>query len=168
MEVTRAELDRRLRSGGNLANAIPAPSLVVTEKPKREYTPQIKDTNVRALAGSLAQIDSPTHISAEFGLTKQQIRSAANSPKEPIRNAVQETCDRVSELALNRLMGVLGLLTPDTMVGEKPKDLAAIAASLSKVTSNMRPRDINPGSGMQVLIYAPPQKTERSYEVLDI
>lgn len=172
MQIDKAELERRLKSQNNLANTLGLPTeqpkTLVEDKPTKQYTPQIKDESTRILAGTLAHLDKPSNVARELGLTPQQVHSAAHSQNPTIRRAVDETRDRVSELALNQLLGTLGLLTPDALIGEKPKDLSQIAANLSRVVQNMTPRETGDGPRVNVVIYAPPQKTEDKYRTIDV
>ena len=168
MLISQAEMEKRLKSQNNLANKLKA-AQVPGVTSSNERAPQVPhDSSIRKIAGVLASIDKPSVVSRELGLTPGQVRTAAHSKKQSVREAVQETKDRVSELALNQLLGTLGLLTPDSMVGEKPKDIANVAASLSKVVSNMTPKETRDSANIQVVIYAPPQKSEDNYKTLDV
>ena len=96
--------------------------------------------SLRVVAGILAKADNGVIaaqnisqvIDAKF--TNEQARYAAKQ-----NNKITEK--EVEDIALTRLMDALGLLTIDSMVGEKPKDLSIIASNLSRVHKNLRPPD---------------------------
>lgn len=139
-----------------------------------EYTvnPNISNDVVRATIGSLSSQAgvSSQSIQKEFGVTRNQVTGARNSKKKTIAERIARGKDRVSELAIDRLMETLGLLTSDTLVEEKPKDLASIAASLAKVASSMG-RDGSEdkkGSGVNITVYAPSPRELNSYSVIDV
>ena len=102
-------------------------------------------------------------IDAKF--TNEQARYAAKQ-----NNKITEK--EVEEIALTRLMDALGLLTIDSMIGEKPKDLSIIASNLSRVHKNLKPDSVSgataPGAQVQVTIYAPQQRSIQDYEVLEV
>ena len=126
--------------------------------------------SLRVVAGILAKADNGVIaaqnisqvIDAKF--TNEQARYAAKQ-----NNKITEK--EVEEIALTRLMDALGLLTIDSMIGEKPKDLSIIASNLSRVHKNLRPPDAT-ASGtaaqVQVTIYAPQQRSIQDYEVLEV
>src|SRR4051812_9469598 len=117
MVISKSEMERRLNSDNNLKNKLQLEIRPIADKPKRDYTPRVTDKQVRIMAGTLAHLDTPANVSREFGLTPQQVRSAANSKDKTVKDAVDATRDRVSELALNQLLGTLNLLGPDSLVG---------------------------------------------------
>ena len=126
--------------------------------------------SLRVVAGILAKADNGVIaaqnisqvIDAKF--TNEQARYAAKQ-----NNKITEK--EVEEIALTRLMDALGLLTIDSMIGEKPKDLSIIASNLSRVHKNLRPDSVSgavaPGA-VQVTIYAPQQRSIQDYEVLEV
>ena len=125
--------------------------------------------SLRVVAGILAKSDNGVVaaqnlsqvIDAKF--TNEQARYAAKQ-----NNKLTEK--EVEEVALTRLMDALGLLTIDSMVGEKPKDISIIAANLSRVHRNLKSdsREAGVGNQVQVNIYAPQQRSIKDYEVLEV
>jgi hypothetical protein len=73
----------------------------------------------------------------------------------------------VQELALLKTIEVLGLLDADDIAGEKPRDRAAIAASLSRVYSNVRPAATGNANAVQFVVYAPSIKSDKHFEVVE-
>lgn len=139
-----------------------------------EYTvnPNIGNDILRSTIGILAEdpLVSSQQIQKEFGLTKNQIIGAKNSKKKSIQDRIERGRNRVSELAIDRLMETLGLLDPSLICDEKPKDIAAIAAHLAKVASSMRNenKDLNEGAKANIVIYAPQSRTIDNFSVIDV
>lgn len=108
---------------------------------KGEYivNPNISNDIVRSTIGVLAASKqcSSQEIQKEFGVTKNQIIGAVNSKKLNIKDKIALGKDRVSELALDKLMETLGLLSIAEIAGEKPKDRAMIAEKMSNIFAQM-------------------------------
>lgn len=117
--------------------------------------------SLRVVAGVLSKIDNGVEAARATGLTNGQARYA-----EKTSNRLTE--QKVQDIALTRLMDALGLLTLPAMIGEKPKDISAIAANLSRVHSNLRDREGERGNSVNVTIYAPQQKKLEDFEVIEV
>ena len=163
MRITQEDLTRRLNSEQNLVNQL---GLRLVPKPVAVNTPQIKGDIIRSVAGSLAIIDKPANVVKAFEMTPNQVHSAAHSEKATVKEAVKASVSRVQELALNRLMESLNLLTPESLVGEKPRDLARIASDLSRVIDRTSPRDSIQHT--QLIVYAPQRLDVNRFQVVDI
>lgn len=136
-----------------------------------EYTvnPNISNDIVRSTIGILAETGTSSKaIQTEFAVTKNQIIGAKKSKR--LKKQIEQGKDKVSELAIDRLMATLGLLTPDKMLNEKPKDLSIIAANISSVVARMKPpeekKDTHNGVTIQVL--APQIRDVSSYPVIEV
>jgi hypothetical protein len=164
MQITQEELERRLNSPKNLTNIL-AP-IVVKTTPTAPREPQVKGNIVRAVAGALATIDTPRNTAQAFDMTLNQVNSAKNSTRPDVQPAVKSAISRVQELALSRLMESLNLLTPESLIGEKPRDLARIASDLSRVIDRTTPRDVIQNT--QLIIYAPQQRGMDKYQLVDV
>jgi hypothetical protein len=179
MQITQEELSRRLSSEVNLANSLPV--LGVPSKGERPgeprdlnheqavpLTPAKLSKGSKILAGSLArQGENVKEIASSLGLSTSQVNSAKNSKKPEIKGPIQSSLDRVSELAIDKLMTVLNLMTTDLFIGTNIKDLSIIGANMSRIIDKIRtPADVV--APMQLIIYAPEQRAERSYKVVDV
>jgi hypothetical protein len=163
------ESDRQ-RAARNARNSINQ------ETKHSEYTvnPNIKNDVFRATSGILSASDSATNkeIQKEFGVTRNQITGAEKSKKKSLAEKIQRGRDKVSELALDRLMCTLGLLTDEKLsVMDNPKDIANVAASLAKVAGSMdsRSRDTSNGDArISLNINTPSPRALSEYQVIDV
>lgn len=146
MLISEEELKRRLNSPRNLVNSL-----------RKEEAPK----TLQVVAGTLAHIEDKKEVAREFGMSESQINKAKNLPE------VKSTVNRVQELALDMLLDSLGLLSKDLLIGEKPKDISIIAANLSRVYSNISPKNVQE-SRTQVLIYTPQQRSVKDYDIIDV
>ena len=134
-----------------------------------EYTvnPNIGNDTVRATIGALSAtgVSSQT-LQKEFGVTKNQIIGARNS--KPLKERIDNTKDKVSELALDKLMSVLNLLDTDSIANEKPKEIANIAVSMAKVVGSMRKHDQEKDNKITLTVITPMQRNIESYNTIDV
>jgi hypothetical protein len=174
MLIDAQEAERRLASGKNLLNVIGRvlPGLPtatsVEPPPKQEHTPPLKSEHLRIVAGTEAHFKTANKVADELGITEQQVRSAKNTQDSELAERIARSVEQVQELALLKTIEVLGLLDSDSIAGEKPRDRAAIAASLSRVYSNVAPRSgAGNANNVQFVVYAPTIRTEKSFEVVE-
>jgi hypothetical protein len=163
MEISQAELERRLNSSKNLANVIqkpPAQKSVVTPK----ETPKHIDSTTRTVAAILAN-SGDKQTAKDLGLSSTQIKSAQNSSK--IQNKVSAGTERVRELALDKLMSALGLMTEEKFENANLRELSGVARDMSRVVESTTEKVVQ-DSRLQIIIQAPPQKTEDYYKTLDV
>jgi DNA-binding CsgD family transcriptional regulator len=173
MQIDAQELERRLNSPKNLVNTVLVPSpaaagiKVIPQEP-RKNTPQVTDRETRILAGALAaQGESCSLVARELGLTEQQVHSAKYSQKPEIKEPIRNITERVRDLAIEKLMLAMGLMTEEKFDGVPLKDLSLIAANMSRVVEKMSARDAVTNN-FQLHIYAPQQRTESHYKTVDI
>lgn len=170
MEISKEALNKRLNSNSNLLNSLGiavaeqrVPSII--EKPiVTEVTKPVKSQELRVVAGTLAHFDTKASVAAALNLTVQQVDSAKNSNAATLEQRVKTVVDSVSELALTKVMDCLGLLSVDALCNEKPKELANIAANLSRVHSNVRRTSAESGTAPVFVIHAPTMNTVNNYE----
>jgi hypothetical protein len=174
MLINAEEAERRLASGKNLLNVIgrvlpglPTPPVVVEPIPVKTVTPPIRSEELRVVAGTQAHFKSASTVAAELGITEQQVRSAKNTQNSELAERIARSVEQVQELALLKTVEVLGLLDADAVASEKPRDRAAIAASLSRVYSNVRPAATGNANNVQFVVYAPSIRTEKSFEIVE-
>jgi len=165
MRISQEELNRRLGSKENLINVIPARGNDCNNKNDAGRKADIPNApkSLRIVAGVLSKAEgNSAAVGRNLGISAPQARYAAG------KRDVELTEKRVQEVALNRLMDALGLLDVDAISTEKPKEISSIAANLSRVHANLRPREINDGNQVQINIYSPKQKTLEDYQVIEV
>lgn len=74
--------------------------------------------------------------------------------------------ERLKEVALEKLMLSMGLITQEKLSELKVKDLASTAASLSKVFGSVRPVGSQPL--VNLVIYSPEVRDEKSFKIVEI
>jgi len=183
MQITQEELERRLTEASNLCNRIsrvsPAPPAPVGGRGNDENNrnnagrkPEIPNApaSLRIVAGVLAKAEgNGAQVARNLKLTPGQVRYASVSDAAASGTGkVKITEKQVQEVALNRLMDALGLLDAGAFISEKPKDISTIAANLSRVHSNLRPKDERAGDNVNITIYSPKQRRLEDFDVIEI
>lgn len=190
MQISKAELARRLNSGKNIINKfapanptgaqkptkseipsdLPMPNLYDEDTGKvieisKPNSPRIADSVLNTIIGSLAKQGEPiSQIASEFGLSKEQILSSRQAPNTP---QVQASHEKIKELALDKLMLSLQLMTADKFDNADIKTLSNTAANMSRVIEKLTPKEAG-ASLSQLIIYAPQIKPESGYKVIDV
>jgi predicted transcriptional regulator len=136
---------------------------------------------VRELLGSLAVSGSEPHtdIAKVFGVSQPTVSNSARGLigdrfEEDLEEKVSETKerkkDKAHELALDSLLGSLGIVSEliTTEAGLTATKAMRIAKDASQIISTLEGKDKNPlESNVKVVLYAPTIKQENHYEVLD-
>jgi hypothetical protein len=161
MKITQEELERRLKNPANLVNKIKRGN-DENNRNNAGRLPEIPNApkSLRIIAGVCAKIDNGNIAARALDITPGQARYAARTEKLSEK--------RVQEVALTRLMDALGLLTPVSMLNEKPKDISSIAANLSRVHKNLAPASAVPDNQVNITIYSPKQREIKDYEVIEV
>lgn len=139
------------------------------EESHGEYTvnPSIQNDIMRATIASLSlNGESSQEIQKEFGVTKNQIIGARDSKK--IQKRIENNRNRVSELALDKLMSTLGLLDTEEIASAKPEIQSRIASNLAKIVSSMERRENKEGNKISLTVVAPMQRNLDSYTTIDV
>jgi len=197
MNITQNEMLRRLNSPHNLSNrlnkpAAPSPTnpasspslkqpVIIVPIPAHVDVPQVDEPHtvdvrhagmhkgtkhapqmLKDHAAILAGQGVKTRdIQAATGLSPAQIHAAKNQPN------VQDTLDRVRNLALDKLMIAMGLMTQDKFENAKLEELAKTASSLARVAEKMLPKETN-NNTVQFIMHAPQAKQLSQYDVIDV
>lgn len=192
MQISKAELARRLNSGKNIINKfspggnqksgnpshqqaeipsdLPMPNLYDEDTGKvieisKPNTPRINDSVLNTIIGSLAKQGEPIgQIASEFGLSKEQILSSRQATASP---QVVASHERIKEIALDKLMLSLQLMTSDKFDNADLKTLSNTAANMSRVIEKLTPKDTT-ASLSQLIIYAPQIRPESGYKIIDV
>ena len=161
MFIDKKEADRRLNSPKNLLNRLQgAAAPCVKHEPMKKYTPPA-DKSVKILAGVLVgQGERPADVQKMLNLTPSQVRSGTELPE------TKHTIERVRDLALDKMLIAMGLMTQDKFESASLKDLAAVTGSLSRVIEKTTPREYGPN--VQFIVHAPAQKSLGQYLTIDV
>ena len=167
MIINKTELERRLASSKNVVNKLD--HTIVADKPKNgngKVRGPAVPVSVKITAGALARQTNVKDVSAELGISPGVVRDSMNSTNPVVRQGVDTALDRVRELAIDKLMESLRLITPEKMDKTSAKELSTIAANMSRVVEKTSPREQN--ANVQLIVYAPQQREEKQYRVIDV
>lgn len=186
MFLTNEQAEVRLNSEKNLANRfargndkkvpekvteITQAEVIITEKVI--HLPGKNGINlseeVRTEIATRARLgESQTNLASEFNITQANVSSIERGRTKGIDEVkVEETTNRARDLALERLMQSLGLLTEDKLSGCSAKDLSVIASNMGRVVEKINPKTVQ-ADNINFIIYAPELKQERAYETVEI
>lgn len=177
MLISHEEMLRRINSGKNLVNKLDLPAsrpesvrdFEAPKEPTRKNPITITKPGpeLKVVIGSLArQGEKVTDIANAFNVSPNAVRSAAEQRGTPTAQKIESTLDRIREMAMDKMLIALGLMTADKFIDAPLKDLSAVAANLSKVIDKAAPRES--GSAVHLHLYAPQMRAERDYKVVDI
>jgi hypothetical protein len=170
MFITNDEAQRRLNSTKNLANSVVKPfqnngSGAGEINPTITHKPLVKPgltapLGLKTIAQSLvAQGEKRADVQAAFNLSAGQTRTGDEQ-------RVAHTIERVRDLALDKMLIAMGLMTQDKFENASLKDLGAVTAHLSRVIEKTQPRES--GTNVQFVIHAPAQKSLGMYRTIDV
>lgn len=136
------------------------PSGIPQENISKENNDKLK-----IIAKSLAtQGVADSAISAELNIPKSDILSSDKEVSARMRAGV----DRIHDLAINRMMIALGLMTQDKFEDAILRDLNGSISALSKVIDQTRPKDEDEKIGVQFIVHAPESKKLKQYSIIDV
>ena len=167
MNIDKAELDRRIASTKNVVNRLNGKPTTVhkpIEKPNVRG-PNVP-TEVKVVAGALAVQTSVREASEALDVSMGVVREAKNSSNPEVKQGVSDALERVRDLALDKLMNSLDLMTNEKLNEGSAKDLAVVAANMSRVVEKTSPRA--EAANVQLVVYAPQQRQEKQYKVVDV
>jgi transcriptional regulator with XRE-family HTH domain len=188
MFLTAKQANERLGSGKNLALRFAKEGTLVTpekqvEKQALEPTYTITE-KVITLPGknkpNLSQEartdiairtrlgESQAEIARATGLNTLTVNNIAQGKVKGIdEEKVERVIGEARDLALERLMSSLGLLTEDKLSGCSAKDLSVIASNMGRVVEKIQTKETQPDN-INFIIYSPELKQERAFEIVEI
>ena len=177
MFKTEEQIEARLKSSRNLVNRfgrssslpevesvaiIPLGNPGNKEKPKLD--PEQKDEIAfRARAG-----ETQVSLAAEFGVSQSAIGEIEQGRTKVNEAEVSKRLDQVQDVAMNKLLESLGYMTTEKLDKCKAIDLSSIAANMSKVVSNVRTKTDQTGPVVNVNVYAPELRNERTFKTIEV
>jgi len=172
MIVDQEELNRRLSSARNLANSLDRSCVAPSNTGRRESPPASPATKrapvvVRATAGALALQSSVPQVAKEFHLSENTVREATHAHNPDVRGRVEGALEKVRDLAIEKTMESIGLLTPEKLGKSGARDLSVVAANMSRVIDNVSPKQV--GGNVTLVLYTPQaQRVEADFEVVEV
>lgn len=171
MFITEEQAKTRLNHPENIASN---GSLV---RPLHNGGRNLGDRNVppfiRELAGAAAHTEPAKEVAKAFDISQSsvnQYKIGNTSPKHhdpDLKAKVDQRVSKVRDLALDKLMLSLGLLTTDRLEKVNARDASTIAANMAKVVEKTTPQQVN-NQNLQIVFYAPNVRQEKDYEVITL
>ena len=173
MLLDKADLERRLKSPRNILNLPQIQRQRCAIVQLHNHNGRTKGaTNIpspiKIMAGVLAKTESAKDVADALDISKSSVYKASgtNAPAE-VKAAVDNTTEKIRDLALDKLMGSLGIINDETLANVSAKDASSIARNLATVANQLSPRDAV-ASGATLIIYAPQQRQEKHFPVIDV
>ena len=172
--ITEDKVKERLESPNNLANRFSiTPPVKVVEKRgvgmphgKKILPTFIKNTMVIMDRGGVKQRE----IGKEFDVSQGAVSSIATGKTHYDHEQVGRKLGVMRDLALEKLMDTMGLISEDKLIKVDAVGLSKIAQNLANVVKVTLPKEDKMGNGgsIQLTVYAPQLAMERDYEVIDV
>jgi hypothetical protein len=189
MFLTNKQASARLNSEKNLARAsfLPqnakdaeVPEKILTEDPDVLITEKVIPLSGKNRVNLTTEERTNIAIETRLGTSTQVEVARANNLKVlTVQNIhkgktkgidearVKEITNAARDLALERLMSSLGLLSDDKLSGCSAKDLSVIASNMGRVVVKIQEKIETPDN-INFIIYSPELKQERSFDVIEV
>lgn len=182
MLITKEQAEARLNSPDNLANQVVRNNshfeIVKINHGGREQGRATDLTEQeRATIGALAHLDTAKNIAREFGISRQHVenlkfgrvgaRGGDEKEHPELKSKLGQKLEQVRDVALDKLMESLGLITQENLSECDAKDLSGIAANMSKVVEKTLPKQ-DGSQGVKIQIYAPQLKEIDQFKLVEV
>jgi len=141
-------------------------------KPPRNKSCNVPEP-VRDVIGAIGELAPYKTVAREFNVSELVVSQAVTGrvggrPATAERlHKIQERRYNIEDIALNKLMASLNLLSEDTLSEASVSDLARVSTSMAKVSQMMRDQT-QIGSQTNIVVYAPDRRAEDKYKVIDV
>lgn len=112
-------------------------------------------------------------IASQFAVSRSAVEQyktgrVGNKPPNESRAAkVQERQEAIKDVALDKLMGALGLLSDEKMAELSAKEIGRFANDMARVVTAVSPATNN-GPPINFIVYAPEGRDESKYKTIDV
>ena len=112
-------------------------------------------------------------IATQFGVSQTAVSQyktgrVGNKPPNESRAAkVQERQEAIKDVALDKLMGALGLLTDEKMAELTTKEIGRFANDMARVVTAVSPA-ASAGPPINFIVYTPESHDESKYKTIDV
>lgn len=178
MFKTEEQIKERLSSEKNLVNrfgrqepTVPAlENIVITPlgNPGNKEKPKLDQDSKDEIAFRARAGEKQKDLAEEFGVSQSAIGEIEQGRTKVNEAEVNRRLDAVQDVAMNKLLESLGYMTTDKLDKCKATDLSSIAANMSKVVSNVRTKNNDSGPVVQVQIFAPELRNEKTYKTIEV
>lgn len=182
MILSKEQAEARLNSPDNLANriaemrngkrlSIDAPSSVATVTETRR-APKLSN-QARAEIAKRAQsgLETLNEIAAAYGVTPGTISTIKRQAEkidyeEKLARGPQSVETAVKELAVEKMMMAMGLITPDKLNKLQAERLASVASSMASIVGTVAPKVAQ--AQINLVVYAPEVRDEKHFKIVEI
>jgi uncharacterized protein YjbJ (UPF0337 family) len=95
------------------------------------------------------------------------VRRIEDGDRHQDQGQIDQVIEDAKDAAINRLMASLGQITDDKISAHTAKDISSIAANMAKVVKDISPDKQLPQS-INLIVYTPELRNEKTYEVVEI
>lgn len=177
MFKTEEQIEARLKSSRNLVNRfgrsssvpeVESVTVIPLGNPGNVQKPKLDQETKDEIAFRARAGERQTSLASEFGVSQSAIGEIEQGRTKVNEVAVQSRLDQVQDVAMTKLLESLGYMTTDKLDKAKATDLSSIAANMSKVVSNVRVKNDQSGPVVNVNVYAPELRNERTFKTIEV
>jgi transcriptional regulator with XRE-family HTH domain len=165
----------------NLSGSEPEPTAIV--KPLYNGGRNKGNNNIpsflKPIIGTSAHLQKSKEVAQAFGISKSQVDQFKEGnryfdhPDSDIKRQIESNLNLVESSAISLTLKALGILgtkleDEDELEKLRPTEISSLAKDMSSVAEKARPREINNQQNVQLIVYAPSQKTSESYDVIEV
>jgi len=187
MLLTKEQFNSRLNSEENLSGIVSSDEgsshlkVIKWGGHSQKERPHYKlDEEQRITIGSLGKIFPTKDVAEMTGVSQDAVRDLRNgkrgssgySPElmAAIDERTESTRKSTYDKAMDKLLSSLGFITDAKMENANARELSGIASNLSKVASNLTPKDATAsvGKGVTLILYQPKPSKEEHFDVIEV
>lgn len=169
MLINDDQFNERLNSEDNIANRFNKKvNTVVLHRPgrKSDVPNHSKEDKVDAVVLNRLGIKQETAAQLA-GMSQGRVSQLNNDPK--IEEDVQAKLKPVRDLAIEKMLKTIGLIDDEKLSSCKAESLSNIASNMSRIVEKTLPKESgNNGAQINLTIYAPEVRNERSYKTVEV
>lgn len=170
MFKTEEQVNERLSSKRNLVNrfGIPNVSIIPLERPGNKEKPKLEQDQKDEIAFRSRSGEKQKDLAKEFGVSQSAIGEIEQGRTKVNEAKVEARLNEVRDVAMTKLLESLGYISSEKLDKCKATDLSSIAANMSKVVSNVTTKSNETGPIVNVNVFAPELRNEKTFKVIEV
>lgn len=172
--ISEEELQRKLENPDNLINRkdIIVERIRIRDSGRREGDKNIPEP-VKELAGVLGHFDTLSNVAEALNISTSQVhqykngRNGQHSPNDELKDKIDERLGNARDIALDRLVDSLNVITPEKLKSIKAVNAASIAQKMASVLEKTGEKKNDIGNVIFQLYY-PKIAEEQKFEVIEV
>lgn len=159
------------------STSLPTPDettlVIVDRSPGRPEGSPNMPIEQKALIGAIANLPgSQKELAAQLDISQAQLSNIKNGKvngkaDSELKDKIQDRIDVINDVAIDKLMMSLGLITPEKLQVSGARVLSGVAKDMSQIVSQMAGKD-KPGQQNVIVITNPGVHRESFYEVVEV